>query len=243
MNALPLVEALAALAAERGRPISRHAVQSQLVADRSGALDWDALVRALEAFGLRADRLVRRPDTLQAEELPALAALADGRFALVTDTDAACAAELAQASAGWCLGLTPRPTADRRSGIPGIRNARAWFWSVMWRLRGHYAQVVLATLLVNLLSLAISLYVMNVYDRVVPNRTYETLWVLTAGTALALVFEFAARTLRGWLVDTAGKRADLEISTGLFARLLAMRLEGKPASSGAFVSNLRSHSC
>jgi ATP-binding cassette subfamily C protein LapB len=74
---------------------------------------------------------------------------------------------------------------------------------------------------------------------VVPNRTYETLWVLTAGTALALLFEFAARTLRGWLIDSAGRRADLEISGGLFARLLAMRLDAKPASSGAFVSNLR----
>jgi ATP-binding cassette subfamily C protein LapB len=131
------------------------------------------------------------------------------------------------------------PAADVRSGIPALRSARAWFWKVMWGLRSHYLHVVLATLVINLLSIAISLYVMNVYDRVVPNRTYDTLWVLTAGTALALVFEFAARTLRGWLIDSAGRRADLEISTGLFARLLSMRLEGKPASSGAFVSNLR----
>jgi ATP-binding cassette subfamily C protein LapB len=131
------------------------------------------------------------------------------------------------------------PAADLRSDIPAMRSAKAWFWKVMWSLRGHYLHVAIATLVTNLLSIAISLYVMNVYDRVVPNRTYETLWVLTAGTGIALAFEFLARTLRGWLIDAAGRRADQEISTGLFARLLSMRLEGKPASSGAFVSNLR----
>jgi ATP-binding cassette, subfamily C, bacterial LapB len=110
---------------------------------------------------------------------------------------------------------------------------------VLWGLRGYYVHVVVATLVINLLSVAISLYVMNVYDRVVPNRTYETLWVLTVGTGLALTFEFLARTLRGYLVDAAGRRADMEISSGLFARLLSIRLIGKPASSGAFVSNLR----
>ena len=45
---------------------------------------------------------------------------------------------------------------------------------------------------------------------------------------LALAFEFAARTLRGWLIDSAGRRADAEISTALFSRVLSMRLDGKP---------------
>jgi ATP-binding cassette subfamily C protein LapB len=239
MTPLPIVDALTRLAARLGRPVSAASLQSQLVAGRDGTLDWDALERALASFGLRASRVARRADALPADQLPALAALADGRFALVADAETAAAPELAAAQAGWCLRLDAVPAADLRSGIPAIRDARAWFWKVIWGLRGHYLHVALATLVVNLLSIAISLYVMNVYDRVVPNRTYETLWVLTAGTALALAFEFAARTLRGWLIDSAGKRADLEISTALFARLLSMRLEGKPASSGAFVSNLR----
>jgi ATP-binding cassette subfamily C protein LapB len=233
---LELVDALVALAARLGRPVSAASLRTQLVASRDGTLDWGALERALAGFGLRASRLARRTGALSREELPALAALADGRFALVVDPhDAPDPA----AGAGWCLRLEPAPAADLRSDIPSLRSARAWFWKVLWALRGHYAHVALATLVINLLALATSLYVMNVYDRVVPNRTYETLWVLTAGAVLALGFEFAARTLRGWLVDAAGRRADLEISSGLFARLLSMRLEGKPASSGAFVSNLR----
>jgi ATP-binding cassette subfamily C protein LapB len=239
LAALPLVEALAALAPRLGRSVSATALQAQLVIGRDGSLDWDALTRALDGFGLDARRLAQRADSLGDADLPVLAALSDGRFALVVDAAQARDPALAAAQAGWCLLLAPHPAQDRRSGIPSIRSARAWFWSVLWGLRGHYLHVALATFVVNLLSIAISLYVMNVYDRVVPNRTYDTLWVLTAGTALALAFEFAARTLRGWLIDSAGRRADTEISTALFARVLSMRLDGKPASSGAFVSNLR----
>ncbi|MCX7228233.1 MAG: type I secretion system permease/ATPase [Burkholderiales bacterium] len=239
MTPLPLLDALVALAARLGRPVSAAALQSQMVASRDGTLDWDALVRALDGFGLRAVRESRRPDTLHGDDLPALAALSDGRFTLLTDADHVGDPALAGLQAGWCLRMTVVPGADMRSGIPSIRSARAWLWQVLWKLKGHYVHVALVTLVINLLSIAISLYVMNVYDRVVPNRTYETLWVLTVGTLMALAFEFAARTLRGWLIDSAGKRADLEISSGLFARLLSIRLEAKPASSGAFVSNLR----
>jgi ATP-binding cassette subfamily C protein LapB len=239
MTPLPTVDALTQLAARLGRPVSATSLHAQLVAGRDGNLDWDALERAMASFGLTARRTSGRVESLHAGDLPVLAALADGRFVLVTDAETARDPALAAAQAGWCLRLEAQPPADMRSGIPAIRSARMWFLKVLWGLRGHYVHVVLATLVVNLLSIAISLYVMNVYDRVVPNRTYETLWVLTAGTGLALVFEFAGRTLRAWLIDSAGKRADIEISTGLFARLLSMRLEGKPASSGAFVSNLR----
>lgn len=239
MTPLPLVDALVELSRRLGRAVSPAALRAQLTVGADGSADWNALVRALGAFGLRAERVRGRTDALAARELPVLAALADGRFALVTDVAGARDADLAAAQAGWCLRLAPPSDDDRRSGIPARRSARAWFWSVLWGLRGHYLHVALATAAINVLSIAVSLYVMNVYDRVVPNRTYDTLWVLTLGTMLALGFEFGARMLRGWLIDASGRRADLEISSGLFARLLGMRLDGKPASSGAFVSNLR----
>ncbi|MEI7443813.1 MAG: type I secretion system permease/ATPase [Burkholderiales bacterium] len=239
MTPLSLVDALTALASRLGRPISAAALQSQLVAGRDNTLDWSVVVRALASFGLRAERETRRAGALPADRLPAIAALQDGRFVLVADAPAAADPGLGSLEAGWCVRMELAPAADLRSGIPAIASARTWFWTVLWGLRGHYVNVALSTLVINLLSIAISLYVMNVYDRVVPNRTYDTLWVLTAGTVLALVFEFAARMLRGWLIDAAGKRADLEISSALFARLLAIRLEAKPASSGAFVANLR----
>ena len=80
---------------------------------------------------------------------------------------------------------------------------------------------------------------MNVYDRVIPNKSYETLWVLSIGVFLAISFEFIAKMLRAHLTDIAGKKADLIISAAMFRRVMAMKLQDKPASSGSYANNLR----
>ncbi|MCO5106906.1 MAG: type I secretion system permease/ATPase [Burkholderiaceae bacterium] len=234
-----LLDGLARLARIAGRPLSPTALRAQCTRGRDGGLNLDALRGALAASGLDFARGEAPLAQLGRDGLPALVALEDGRHRLVENPADLRSAGLEGAYAGHFYRVTPRPGPDMRSEIPARRNARAWFWRVLWGLRGYYIHVALATLLVNVLSIAVSLYVMNVYDRVVPNRTYETLWVLTIGTIGALVFDFVARTLRAWLADTAGKRADLEISAGLFRRLLGIQLIQKPPSSGAFVSNLR----
>ncbi len=231
-----LLEGIAALARLAGRPVTIRALRAQATHDRDGVLQISSLEAALAGGGieLRQDGV---PAGRLATSLPALLETSGGGWRLVTD-----AAGLAVPEGTWTgnqLRVVARPAPDRSSGIPDRPRARSWFWGVLWGLRSYYAHVALATLILNLLSIAVSLYVMNVYDRVVPNRTYDTLWVLTIGTLAALGFEFLARTLRGWLVDSAGKRADLEISSGLFRRLLESRLIDRPASSGAYASNLR----
>jgi ATP-binding cassette subfamily C protein LapB len=89
------------------------------------------------------------------------------------------------------------------------------------------------------LTLAGTFFTMNVYDRVVPNQAYVTLWALAIGTALAMTFEFGGRQLRSYLVDVAGKKADLVLGAMLFRQAMDIRLEIKPASSGAFANQLR----
>ena len=80
---------------------------------------------------------------------------------------------------------------------------------------------------------------MNVYDRVIPNQAYETLWVLSIGVMLAILFEFLAKMIRGHLTDIAGKKADLIISSAIFRRIMALRLADRPASAGSYANNLR----
>lgn len=92
-----------------------------------------------------------------------------------------------------------------------------------------------------MLGLAGSLYAMNVYDRVVPNNATETLWVLTLGVLLVYVFDFLLRTARAYFVDAAGKGADAAIAARLFEHVMALRLEARPASTGALASNLRDY--
>ncbi|SPY76662.1 type I secretion system permease/ATPase [Providencia rustigianii] len=116
---------------------------------------------------------------------------------------------------------------------------KSGFWKIIWRYKKYYYQVIIASFVINVLALISSLYVMNVYDRVIPNQAYETLWVLSIGVVLAICFEFLAKMLRSYLLDIAGKKADIVISAMLFHRVMGIRLDKRPASSGSYANNLR----
>ena len=100
-------------------------------------------------------------------------------------------------------------------------------------------EVVLAAFLINLLALASPLFIMNVYDRVVPNQAISTLWVLAAGVATALFFDFLLKSLRGALIDSAGKRADVLLASRIFEQVLNIQMKARPPTTGAFANQLR----
>ena len=54
-----------------------------------------------------------------------------------------------------------------------------------------------------------------------------------------VVFDIVMKMLRSYFIDLAGKKADLLLSARIFEQVLGMRMEAKPASVGAFASNLR----
>ncbi len=114
-----------------------------------------------------------------------------------------------------------------------------WFWGILREYMPIYKDVTLASVLVNLLSLATPLFVMNVYDRVVPNRAMETLWVLVAGVVLAYLVDYMLRVLRAHFVDTAGRNADVRIAGRIMDKVLRVRLDAAPKSTGAFTNLVR----
>ncbi len=140
---------------------------------------------------------------------------------------------------GYCWFIKPKLAQDTRSELPEYELPKSWFFRIIWRFKKYYYQVIVATFMINILALISSLYVMNVYDRVIPNQAYETLWVLSIGVFLAISFEFLAKTLRGHLTDIAGKKADLIISSMLFRRVMSLKMQDRPASSGSYANNLR----
>ena len=84
-----------------------------------------------------------------------------------------------------------------------------------------------------------ALFIMNVYDRVVPNNALETLAVLALGVGAAVGFEFLAKTLRSYFLDVAGKKADVLLAGTLFHQAMGLTMEARPTSSGSFASQLR----
>lgn len=114
-----------------------------------------------------------------------------------------------------------------------------WFWDVFSRLRAHYGDCVLAAVLVNVLTLAGSMFSMNVYDRIIPNAAMHSMWTLAIGVILAAVIELGLRSLRAHVLDDAGKRADVALSASLLKKTLNLRPADRPVSSGQWASQLR----
>jgi ATP-binding cassette, subfamily C, bacterial LapB len=148
-------------------------------------------------------------------------------------------ADLRDEYAGHCYFVKPDLKPDERSGIEVKTAPGHWFWSTLWRYKSYYLEAGLAALLINILALAGTFFTMNVYDRVISNQAYVTLWTLAIGVTIALTFEFVARILRGWLIDNAGKKADLVLGAKVFRQALMSRLEYRAASAGSFANNLR----
>ncbi|MEI4234186.1 type I secretion system permease/ATPase [Roseovarius sp. D22-M7] len=114
-----------------------------------------------------------------------------------------------------------------------------WFWGSFKQSKWLYTQVLLAAAVSNFLGLSTSLFIMVVYDRVVPNEAIESLIALTVGVLLALGFDFIIKTLRGNFIDRAGQRADARMSRLIFDKLLNMHLDKRKNKSGALASVVR----
>ena len=114
-----------------------------------------------------------------------------------------------------------------------------WFWGVIRQHRGLYRDVLLAAFLINLFAVAMPLFVMNVYDRVVPNHATDTLWMLAAGIVLVMCADAALRMMRGWFIDMAASRTDITLSATIMERVLGMKMTERPASIGSFASGLQ----
>lgn len=114
-----------------------------------------------------------------------------------------------------------------------------WFWGSLAQGKGLYGQVIIAAALTNFLGLSTSLFIMVVYDRVVPNEAIESLIALTIGVLIALGFDFIIKTLRAQFVDKAGKRADARMSRLIFDKILSMKLDSRRQKSGAMASIVR----
>jgi len=132
-----------------------------------------------------------------------------------------------------------RPVADARVDEHYEPWQPSWFNQIVFSDWGRYGEVIVASLVANVLALGGTLFSTQVYDRVVPTQSLPTLWVLFAGAMIAVVFELAMRLARARISDVIGKRADLRISDRVFGHALRIRSDARPASTGAFIGQIR----
>lgn len=160
---------------------------------------------------------------------------ADGRWTLTgPGGDALPPAESLQGMA--CLSLPRRADPADDQAAP---RALGLVWRSLLRHRTVFVDAVLATVLVNLLTLAASLYSMQVYDRVIPNQGFQTLKVLTVGAVAAILLELLLKHLRARLVERACTAMDEELSIWFFARMLGIRMEKRPSAVGTLAAQVK----
>ena len=217
-----------------------------------GRLTPELFVRAAEQAGFNAKHVTRELGDIPELVLPVALLLEGGGVCLLQrrndqeaivvfpgDDDLEVAmplANLTERYAGECLYLKP---AYNFAPQDDAATEQHWFWSVIARSRGIYAEVLVASLLINLFALVSPLFIMNVYDRVVPNHALDTLWVLASGVFVVYLFDIIMKSLRGYFVDVAGKRADIILSSRTYSRVLDIQMKSRPPKVGSFANNLQ----
>ncbi|CDG83744.1 ATP-binding cassette domain-containing protein [Janthinobacterium agaricidamnosum] len=136
-----------------------------------------------------------------------------------------------------CLSLPRRAEAktDDEVKLGALRLVR----DALWAHKAVFVDAVLATTLVTLLTMATSLFSMQVYDRVIPNQGFNTLWVLSIGVILSIVLEFVLKQVRSRIVDHSCNTIDHELSEWFFQRMLGIRMEARPASVGTLAAQVK----
>ncbi|WP_070157911.1 ATP-binding cassette domain-containing protein [Sphingobium phenoxybenzoativorans] len=252
---LPFVIALERLSARCGKPASRDMLVAALPA-ANGDMDPKFAPLAMARADIDARWDSRSLATMEKHELPALA-LVEGGAVLIVDVKADGALVMADAEGDKMIPaavLQPVIAAeilvcghvDPANGL-GMeeersfvrRNPRLWLVGVFLSERKRLGQLLLAAALLNLCGLAIPLYMRAIYDRVVPNLAIESLWALSAGVVLVLLFEFTFKHVRGSYVDAIGVRVGQAIQHRAMTSFLHGRTGKSENTVGGLMTALR----
>ncbi len=221
----------------------------QMVAG-AGHLGLTELCAALRGCGLTTG--VENTPRLLPKHLPALAEMTSGQVVLVLAEDdngvqiydTTCpdmraevsSYDFAQVYAGRVLrAKTSMADLEKRHAVSTAKGH--WFWSELQNYRRQMLEVAAGSLVANILAVSVSLFSMQVYDRVIPYQSEPTLWVLAWGAMLAIVLEAALKLARSGLMDVTGKRVELTVQSRLMDKLLGMKTgPGQKSPSQTFAA-------
>lgn len=252
---LPMVHALEHLSAACGVPMGRAHLTAGLPVS-GGDMDPRFAPFALARSGLEARWQKRSLATFQPQDLPALATLASGGVVLIVAAGpsagtvgivdgagqrtipAALLSSLIGEQILVCGHLDPENGLDEEAERDLVqRNPKLWLLSMFLSEKRRIAQLLVGAIFLNLCALAIPLYMRAIYDRVVPNLAIESLWALSIGMVIVLVFEFLFRHVRGAFLDAVSIRVGQSVQHRAMDTILTARMKNK--SVGALMVGLR----
>lgn len=98
-----------------------------------------------------------------------------------------------------------------------------WFWNPIKKFWKSYVEIGILTLFINIFALALPLFSMSVYDRVVPNNATETLFVLAIGVVIILLFDVFFKSVRNYIIEKVGKELGVYLEEELLKRVLSIQ--------------------
>ncbi|ROS00956.1 ATP-binding cassette subfamily C protein LapB [Sinobacterium caligoides] len=218
-----------------------------------GRLNLELTARAAKRAGLGMRLMKRQLAAIDHRTLPTMLLMRDGTTAILTAIDDKGPTVLDPVTQGRIeidletlteqysgYFFATRTLFEYKSHADSVakQQHQHWFWSTIassWRI---YRDVIIATILINFFVLASPLFVMNVYDRVVPNNAIDTLWTFAIGATIIFSFDFLLKLLRTYCIDIAGKKADVLLSARIFEQVQSIKLSHGPQSTGSFAKNL-----
>ena len=233
-----------------GKGMDREALLAGLPL-KGGRLDADHLAEAASRAEIIAVEAAKPVSMLTRTEMPALAvSVVDGSVALLMRRGSGFMAAQSDGEPIWVPDheldagaviwqLRPAFYFDQRSNLLDIDPEKDWFKGALLANRRLYAFAILAGLFVNLAAIAISLFTMSVYDRVIPNNATASLAALAIGISVVVLNDIFMRVTRGYLVDTAGRRFDVSVGARIFRQLLSLRGTARPQSAGTLANTVR----
>lgn len=251
----PLLDALVLLTELYNRPQTRDSLIAGLpVEDQK--LDVENFSVAAERGGLSTKLLKRSIASLSKYTMPALLLLKEKNTAILLDIDTEKniakvmqpefgksevempLEDLEELYSGYLYLVKPLHKFDGRTEKTLDSKEGHWFYSSLAKSYKIYRDVLLASVVINILVLVAPLYTRNVYDRVIPNDAMSTLWTFTIGVFIAYTFDFILRMVRAYFLDMAGKKSDVLLSAKIFNHVQSTELSKRPKSVGTFAKQL-----
>ena len=215
----------------------------------SQSRDTAGVAKVLAGTGLTA---VAKSAVAEAKTWPALAQVADGEMVLVLEqvaetliiydakaSDHRVEVDIADFAPVFTGTVVKADVAVAELSRRHATKAKPdhWFWGEIKKYKRIMFEVCLGSFVANLLAVAVALFALQVYDRVIPHQSVATLWVLAIGAGLAMLLEAGLRIARARLMDGAGRQMELRIQSLLMNRLLGMQAGIKGQTpSGTFAA-------
>src|ERR1700716_3611409 len=114
------------------------------------------------------------------------------------------------------------------AGVPGVR--RSELGDALRACRSAFIGVGAMSCMINLLYLTGSLYMLEVYDRVLPSRSVPTLVGLSILTAALFLFQAVLDLTRGRLLVRIGNQLDFELGPRIYDLIVRLPLRSRQGS-------------